>query len=132
MCDSIDEMAYEHDQVATRDPGYFLQHLRNRGALFLGPRTNVAFGGKVIGTNLAPRTNRNARYTGGWWVGGFLKSCTYQRVTTDEAYALIGEHCSRLCHMEHFAGHGEQANLRVHRYGRRGDVAWYEPVRRRA
>lgn len=135
VCDTLeemvaqaDELAYEHVQVLTRDPDHFLTRMRNYGALFLGPRTNVAYGDKVIGTNHTLPTNRNARYTGGLWVGKFLKTCTYQRVTTDEASALIGEHCSRLCHMEHFAGHGEQANLRVRRYGTRAEVPWYQPV----
>ena len=134
VCDTIDEMvqvaddiASEHVQVMTTDPNVFLDRMTNYGALFLGPRTNVSFGDKVIGTNHTLPTNKNARYTGGLWVGKFLKTCTYQRVTTDEASARIGEVCSRLCHMENFAGHGEQANLRVRRYGKR-DVAWYEPV----
>ena len=134
VCDSIDEMvqvaddiASEHVQVMTGDPNVFLDRMTNYGALFLGPRTNVSFGDKVIGTNHTLPTNKNARYTGGLWVGKFLKTCTYQRVTTDDASARIGEVCSRLCHMENFAGHGEQANLRVRRYGKR-DVAWYEPV----
>ena len=134
VCDSVDEMiakadelASEHVQVMTADPELFLRRLRNYGALFLGPRTNVSFGDKVIGTNHTLPTKKNARYTGGLWVGKFLKTCTYQRVLTDEASARIGEVCSRLCHMENFAGHGEQANLRVRRYGGR-DVAWYEPV----
>ncbi len=134
VCDSIDEMvqvaddiASEHVQVMTRDPNVFLERMTNYGALFLGPRTNVSFGDKVIGTNHTLPTNKNARYTGGLWVGKFLKTCTYQRITTDEASARIGEVCSRLCHMENFAGHGEQANLRVRKYGKR-DVAWYEPV----
>jgi sulfopropanediol 3-dehydrogenase len=134
VCDSIDEMVHiaddiasEHVQVMTRDPNVFLDRMTNYGALFLGPRTNVSFGDKVIGTNHTLPTNKNARYTGGLWVGKFLKTCTYQRITTDEASASIGEVCSRLCHMENFAGHGEQANLRVRRYGKR-DVAWYEPV----
>ncbi len=134
VCDTIDEMvqvaddiASEHVQVMTKDPNVFLERMTNYGALFLGPRTNVSFGDKVIGTNHTLPTNKNARYTGGLWVGKFLKTCTYQRVTTDEASARIGEVCSRLCHMENFSGHGEQANLRVRRYGRR-DVAWYEPV----
>lgn len=134
VCDSIDEMiqvadelAFEHVQVMTADPDLFLRRMSNYGALFLGPRTNVSFGDKVIGTNHTLPTNRNARYTGGLWVGKFLKTCTYQRVLTDEASAEIGAYCSRLCHMENFAGHGEQANLRVRRYGQR-DVAWYQPV----
>ncbi len=134
VCDNLDEMvqvadelAFEHVQVMTADPDLFLRRMTNYGALFLGPRTNVSFGDKVIGTNHTLPTNRNARYTGGLWVGKFLNTCTYQRVLTDEASAEIGAYCSRLCHMENFAGHGEQANLRVRRYGKR-DVAWYRPV----
>jgi sulfopropanediol 3-dehydrogenase len=134
VCDTVDEMvamadeiASEHVQVMTRDPDVFLRRMTNYGALFLGPRTNVSFGDKVIGTNHTLPTNKNARYTGGLWVGKFLKTCTYQRVTSDAASARIGEVCSRLCHMENFAGHGEQANLRVRRYGQR-NVPWYEPV----
>lgn len=123
-----DELAFEHVQVLTRDPDFFLRNMTNYGALFLGPRTNVSFGDKVIGTNHTLPTKRNARYTGGLWVGKFLKTCTYQKVTTDAASALVGEYCSRLCHMENFAGHGEQANLRVRRYGDRGEVPWYQPV----
>ena len=133
VCDTVDEMiakadelASEHVQVMTSDPDLFLRRMTNYGALFLGPRTNVSFGDKVIGTNHTLPTNKNARYTGGLWVGKFLKTCTYQRVLTDEASAMIGEVCSRLCHMENFAGHGEQANIRVRRYGKR-DVAWYKP-----
>ena len=114
-----DEIASEHVQVMTRDPDYFLEHLSNYGALFLGARTNVAYGDKVIGTNHTLPTRKAARYTGGLWVGKFLKTCTYQRVTTDAASALIGGYCSRLCAMEGFAGHGEQANVRVRRYGGR-------------
>ena len=135
VCDTLDEMvakadelAFEHVQVMTRDPDVFLRRMTNYGALFLGPRTNVSFGDKVIGTNHTLPTNRNARYTGGLWVGKFLKTCTYQRVLSDEASARIGEVCSRLCHMESFAGHGEQANLRVRRYGTRAEVHWYQPV----
>ena len=134
VCDTVDEMvtkadeiASEHVQVMTTDPDLFLRRLTNYGALFLGPRTNVSFGDKVIGTNHTLPTNKNARYTGGLWVGKFIKTCTYQRVLTDEASAMVGEFCSRLSHMENFAGHGEQANLRVRRYGHR-DVPWYEPV----
>ena len=128
MLEKADELAFEHVQVITRDPDYFLKHMTNYGGLFLGARTNVSFGDKVIGTNHTLPTNRNARYTGGLWVGKFLKTCTYQKVLTDEASATMGEYCSRLCHMENFAGHGEQANLRVRRYGTRGDVPWYQPV----
>jgi sulfopropanediol 3-dehydrogenase len=119
MIQIADHRAFEHVQVMTRDPDYFLNNLANFGALFLGPRTNVSFGDKVIGTNHTLPTRRAARYTGGLWVGKFLKTCTYQRVTTDEASALIGEYCSRLCALEGFAGHGEQANIRVRRYGGR-------------
>lgn len=128
MLQKADELAFEHVQVITRDPDYFLKHMTNYGGLFLGARTNVSFGDKVIGTNHTLPTNRNARYTGGLWVGKFLKTCTYQKVLTDEASATMGEYCSRLCHMENFAGHGEQANLRVRRYGTRADVPWYQPV----
>ena len=114
-----DEIASEHVQVMTRDPDWFLEHMTNYGALFLGARTNVSFGDKVIGTNHTLPTKKAARYTGGLWVGKFLKTCTYQRVLTDEASAMIGEYCSRLCALEGFAGHGEQANIRVRRYGGR-------------
>ena len=114
-----DEIASEHVQVMTRDPDYLLTHMVNYGALFLGARTNVAYGDKVIGTNHTLPTRKAARYTGGLWVGKFLKTCTYQRVTTDAASTMIGEYCSRLCALEGFAGHGEQANLRVRRYGGR-------------
>ncbi len=114
-----DDIASEHVQVMTRDPDYFLANMTNYGALFLGPRTNVAYGDKVIGTNHTLPTKKASRYTGGLWVGKFLKTCTYQRVVTDEASAMIGEYCSRLCALEGFAGHGEQANIRVRRYGGR-------------
>jgi sulfopropanediol 3-dehydrogenase len=126
VCDSLDEMvaeadriASEHVQVMTRDPDYFLNHMTNYGALFLGPRTNVAYGDKVIGTNHTLPTRGAARYTGGLWVGKFLKTCTYQRVLTDAASAMVGEACSRLCMLEGFVGHAEQANVRVRRYGGR-------------
>jgi sulfopropanediol 3-dehydrogenase len=135
VCDSDEEMlaeadriASEHVQVMTRDPNWFLARMTNYGALFLGPRTNVSFGDKVIGTNHTLPTSGSARFTGGLWVGKFLKTCTYQRVTSDAASAAIGAVCSRLCHMENFAGHGEQANLRVRRYGDRPDLPWYQPV----
>jgi len=126
VCDSIDEMvaeadriASEHVQVMTRDPDVFLNRMTNYGALFLGPRTNVAYGDKVIGTNHTLPTKKNARFTGGLWVGKFIKTCTYQKVLTDEASAMIGEYCSRLCVLEGFLGHAEQANIRVRRYGGR-------------
>ena len=114
-----DEIASEHVQVMTRDPDYFLHNMTNYGALFLGNRTNVSYGDKVIGTNHTLPTKKAARYTGGLWVGKFIKTCTYQRVLTDEASTMIGEYCSRLCALEGFAGHGEQANIRVRRYGGR-------------
>ncbi len=119
MVKVADDYANEHVQVMTRDPDYFLKNMTNYGALFLGHRTNVAYGDKVIGTNHTLPTKKAARYTGGLWVGKFLKTCTYQRVTTDEASAMIGEYCSRLCALEGFAGHGEQANIRVRRHGGR-------------
>ncbi|SMC77456.1 histidinol dehydrogenase [Polynucleobacter kasalickyi] len=128
MLQKADELAFEHVQVMTKDPDYFLNNMTNFGALFLGPRTNVSYGDKVIGTNHTLPTNRNARYTGGLWVGKFIKTCTYQKVLTDEASTTMGEYCSRLCHMENFAGHGEQANIRVRRYGNRPDLPWYQPV----
>ena len=114
-----DEIASEHVQVMTADPDWFLARMTNYGALFLGARTNVAYGDKVIGTNHTLPTRKAARYTGGLWVGKFLKTCTYQRVLTDEASAMVGEYCSRLCALEGFAGHGEQANVRVRRFGHR-------------
>jgi sulfopropanediol 3-dehydrogenase len=126
LCDTLDEVvqeadriASEHVQVLTRDPEYFLAKLTNYGALFLGPRTNVSYGDKVIGTNHTLPTMKAGRYTGGLWVGKFIKTCTYQRVLTDEAAALVGEYCSRLCELEGFAGHKEQADLRVRRYRRK-------------
>jgi len=127
MLQVADEMAYEHVQVMTRNPDDYLEKLTNYGALFLGPRTNVAYGDKVIGTNHTLPTMKAARYTGGLWVGKFLKTCTYQKVLTDEASAEIGGYCSRLCALEGFAGHGEQANERVRRYGKR-DVPYAAAV----
>lgn len=119
MAAQANRIASEHVQVMTENDDYFLQNLTNYGALFLGPRTNVAYGDKVIGTNHTLPTKGAARYTGGLWVGKFLKTVTYQRVTTNEASSMIGAYCSRLCMLEGFAGHAEQANLRVRRYGRR-------------
>jgi len=119
MVREADRIASEHVQVMTRDPDYFLVNMQNFGSLFLGPRTNVAYGDKVIGTNHTLPTKKAARYTGGLWVGKFLKTCTYQKVLTDEASAMIGEYCSRLCVLEGFLGHAEQANVRVRRYGGR-------------
>jgi sulfopropanediol 3-dehydrogenase len=117
MAEIADQIASEHVQVMTADDDFFLERLTNYGSLFLGPRTNVAYGDKVIGTNHTLPTRRAARYTGGLWIGKFLKTCTYQKVLTDEASARIGEYCSRLCALEGFAGHQEQADIRVRRYG---------------
>ena len=114
-----DEIASEHVQVMTRDPDYFLHNMSNYGALFLGPETNVSYGDKVIGTNHTLPTKKAARYTGGLWVGKFIKTCTYQRVT-EQASAMVGQYCSRLCAVEGFAGHKEQADIRVRRYGAEG------------
>lgn len=119
MVEIADDIASEHVQVMTRDPDYFLDNMTNYGALFLGKRTNVSYGDKVIGTNHTLPTKKAARYTGGLWVGKFLKTCTFQKVTSDAASALVGEYCSRLCALEGFAGHGEQANIRVRRFGNR-------------
>ncbi|MEM1091367.1 MAG: histidinol dehydrogenase [Pseudomonadota bacterium] len=119
MVTIADDLASEHVQVMTRDPDYFLDNMTNYGALFLGHRTNVSYGDKVIGTNHTLPTKKAARYTGGLWVGKFIKTCTFQRVNTDEASTLVGEYCSRLCALEGFAGHGEQANIRVRRLGQR-------------
>jgi sulfopropanediol 3-dehydrogenase len=118
MVKEADRIASEHVQVMTRDPNYFLKNMSNYGALFLGPETNVSYGDKVIGTNHTLPTRKAARYTGGLWVGKFIKTCTYQRVKP-EASAMIGEYCARLCAIEGFAGHKAQADLRVRRYGRR-------------
>ena len=122
VCDDYDEMlakadeiGSEHVQVMTRDPQYFLDNMRNYGALFLGPETNVSYGDKVIGTNHTLPTRQASRYTGGLWVGKFIKTCTYQRIT-EEASVEIGEYCSRLCALEGFAGHKEQADIRLRRY----------------
>jgi sulfopropanediol 3-dehydrogenase len=119
MIQVADELAFEHVQIMTEDVDYFLKNMTNYGALFLGSRTNVAYGDKVIGTNHTLPTKTAARYTGGLWVGKFIKTCTYQKVLTDEASSKIGEYCSRLCALEGFSGHGEQANIRVRRYGGR-------------
>jgi sulfopropanediol 3-dehydrogenase len=126
LCDTYDEMlevandiASEHVQVMTDRDDWFLQNMHSYGALFLGPRTNVANGDKVIGTNHTLPTKKAGRYTGGLWVGKFLKTHSYQKVTTDEAAALIGEYGSRLCMLEGFVGHAEQCNIRVRRYGRK-------------
>jgi sulfopropanediol 3-dehydrogenase len=117
MVAEADRIAAEHVEVLTREPRRYLDRLKNYGALFLGPETNVSYGDKVIGTNHTLPTKGAARYTGGLWVGKFLKTCTYQEVKTPEASAMIGEYCSRLCAIERFWGHKEQADLRVRRYG---------------
>jgi sulfopropanediol 3-dehydrogenase len=118
-CVEADQVASEHVQILTKDDDYFLENMTNYGALFLGPRTNVAYGDKVIGTNHTLPTMKAARYTGGLWVGKFIKTVTYQKVLTDEASALVGEYCSRLCAIENFMGHKAQADLRVQRYGKK-------------
>lgn len=112
-----DKLAYEHVEVLTKDPDFFLRNMTNYGALFLGPETNVAYGDKVIGTNHTLPTNKAAKYTGGLWVGKFLKNCTYQKCTP-EASVMVGEYCTRLCDIEGFMGHKEQAALRVRRYSK--------------
>ncbi len=126
LCEDHDEMlriandmAYEHVQVMTDRDDWYLENMHSYGALFLGPRTNVANGDKVIGTNHTLPTKRAGRYTGGLWVGKFLKTHSYQRVTSDAAAAMIGEYGSRLCMLEGFVGHAEQCNIRVRRYGGR-------------
>ena len=116
MLAMANELAFEHVQVMTDDDDYFLENLTNYGALFLGPMTNVSYGDKVIGTNHTLPTQGAACYTGGLWVGKFIKTVTYQRVTDPASSVLIGEYCSRLCAIENFAGHQAQADIRVSRY----------------
>tara|TARA_R110001583_G_scaffold25940_3_gene93668 strand:- start:5637 stop:6929 length:1293 start_codon:yes stop_codon:yes gene_type:complete len=125
LCDTEEEMLQEserlcseHVQVMTKDPDWFLERMTNYGGLFLGDRTNVAYGDKVIGTNHTLPTQGAGRYTGGLWVGKFIKTHTYQRVLTDEASVMVGEYCSRLCNAEHMMGHKEQADIRVRRLGK--------------
>jgi sulfopropanediol 3-dehydrogenase len=124
LCDSDEEMLQEserlcseHVQVMTKDPDWFLERMTNYGGLFLGARTNVAYGDKVIGTNHTLPTQGAGRYTGGLWVGKFIKTHTYQRILSDEASVKVGEHCSRLCDLEHMLGHKEQADIRIRRLG---------------
>ena len=119
MLEISDEIASEHVQVMTNRDDWFLENMKSYGALFLGPRTNVANGDKVIGTNHTLPTKKAGRYTGGLWVGKFLKTHSYQKILTDEAATMIGEKCSRLCMLEGFVGHAEQANVRVRRYGKK-------------
>jgi sulfopropanediol 3-dehydrogenase len=118
MVQVADDIASEHVQVNTKDPEYFKDNMTNYGALFLGNRTNVAYGDKAIGTNHTLPTKKAARFTGGLWVGKFIKTCTYQRITTDEASVLVGSYCSRLCEIEGFAGHKKQADIRIERYSK--------------
>jgi sulfopropanediol 3-dehydrogenase len=116
--EEADRLAYEHAEILTHEPRYFLEHMQNYGAMFLGPETNVAYGDKIIGTNHILPTRGAARYTGGLWVGKFMKTVTYQECTP-EASVIIGDYCSRLCAIEHFWAHKEQADLRLRRYGGR-------------
>ena len=116
MLEIANELAFEHVQVMTKKDDWFLENMVNYGALFLGPRTNVSYGDKVIGTNHTLPTLKAARYTGGLWVGKFLKTCTYQKILSNEASVKVGEYCSRLCKLEGFAGHKEQADIRVRRF----------------
>jgi len=122
VCDTYEEMievandlAFEHVQIMTKNVPYFKENMRNFGALFLGPETNVSYGDKCIGTNHTLPTRKAARYTGGLWVGKFIKTCTFQSAT-EEASVIVGEYCSRLCAVEGFAGHKEQADIRLRRY----------------
>ncbi len=118
MLEVADDIASEHVQINTSNPDYFADNLTNYGALFIGNRTNVAYGDKAIGTNHTLPTKKAGRYTGGLWVGKFIKTCSYQKILTDEASALVGEYCSRLCEIEGFMAHKAQADLRVKRYGK--------------
>jgi sulfopropanediol 3-dehydrogenase len=129
LCDTEDEalqeaerVCSEHVQVMTQNPDWFLDRMSNYGALFLGHRTNVSYGDKVIGTNHTLPTQRAGRYTGGLWVGKFIKTHTYQRILTDAASVMIGEYCSRLCALEQLPGHKEQADIRVRRWKSRIDT----------
>lgn len=138
LVDTVDELveeadfiAGEHVQLNVADPDYFLKNMTNYGALFLGNRTNVAYGDKAIGTNHTLPTKKSARFTGGLWVGKFIKTCTYQRILTDEASAEVGEYCSRLCEIEGFMAHKAQADLRVKRYGKEPATVSEEVVTQR-
>ena len=127
MLEQANEIASEHVQIMTDRDDWFLEHMHSYGALFLGPRTNVSNGDKVIGTNHTLPTKQAGRYTGGLWVGKFLKTHSYQKILTDEAATLIGEYGSRLCMLEGFVGHAEQCNVRVRRYGKK-DVPYGTPA----
>ncbi len=127
MLEQANEIASEHVQIMTDRDDWFLEHMHSYGALFLGPRTNVSNGDKVIGTNHTLPTKKAGRYTGGLWVGKFLKTHSYQKILTDEAATLIGEYGSRLCMLEGFVGHAEQCNVRVRRYGKK-DVPYGTPA----
>ena len=127
MLKQANEIASEHVQIMTDRDDWFLEHMHSYGALFLGPRTNVSNGDKVIGTNHTLPTKKAGRYTGGLWVGKFLKTHSYQKILTDEAATLIGEYGSRLCMLEGFVGHAEQCNVRVRRYGNK-DVPYGTPA----
>ena len=136
LCNTYDEMlevankiASEHVQVMTVKDDWFLDNMKSYGALFLGPRTNVAYGDKVIGTNHTLPTKKAGRYTGGLWVGKFIKTHTYQKILTDEATTLIGEYGSRLSHLEGFIGHAEQCNIRLRRYGGR-NIEYARPAKK--
>jgi len=130
MLDKANEIASEHVQVMTKKDDWFLDNMKSYGALFLGPRTNVANGDKVIGTNHTLPTKRAGRYTGGLWVGKFIKTHTYQKVLTDEAATLIGEYGSRLSHLEGFVGHAEQCNIRLRRFGGK-NIEYGRPAKKR-
>ena len=136
LCDTYDEMleianniASEHVQIMTDRDDWFLENMKSYGALFLGPRTNVAYGDKVIGTNHTLPTKKAGRYTGGLWVGKFIKTHTYQKITTDEAATLMGEYGSRLSILEGFVGHAEQCNVRVRRFGRK-NIGYGKPAKK--
>ena len=116
MLKVANDLAFEHVQIMTSDDDFFLENMTNYGALFLGPMTNVSYGDKVIGTNHTLPTQSAARYTGGLWVGKFIKTVTYQRITEAASSVTIGEYCSRLCAIERFWGHKEQADIRVRRF----------------
>ena len=130
MLDKANEIASEHVQVMTKKDDWFLDNMKSYGALFLGPRTNVANGDKLIGTNHTLPTKKAGRYTGGLWVGKFIKTHTYQKILTDEAATLMGEYGSRLSHLEGFVGHAEQCNIRLRRFGGK-NIEYGRPAKKR-